>query len=124
MLTLEQVRAVNDGLKSGDLHAALRPLEETIDLRHAEMPRLEKSALTALKTGLKQAENAQIWAEMAFHPNISVRRFVRKTMLGLKREAAPIARPLQKRLEQFWAQETLLPESMKPRESALRREQQ
>ncbi len=124
MLTLEQVRAVNDGLKSGDLHAALRPLEETIDLRHAELPRLEKSALAALKTGLQTPENAQFWAEMVFHPNVSVRRFVRKTMLGLKREAAPIAAPLQKRLEQFWAQETALPDSIKPREAALRREQQ
>ena len=124
MLTLDQVRAVNDGLKSGDIHAALRPLEETIDLRHAELPRLEKSAVAALKTGLQTPENAQVWAEMVFHPNISVRRFVRKTLLGLKGEAAPVAVPLQKRLEQFWAQETLLPASMKAREAALRREQQ
>lgn len=123
MLTLDQVRAVNDGLKSGDIHAALRPLEESIDLRHAELPKLEKSATEALKTGLQTPEIAQIWAEAAFHPNISVRRFVRKTLLGLKRDAAPVAPSLQKQLEQFWAQETPLAESTKPREAALRREQ-
>jgi hypothetical protein len=123
MLTLDQVRAVNDGLKSGDIHAALRPLEESIDLRHAELPKLEKSALATLKTGLQTPEIAQIWAEAAFHPNVSVRRFVRKTLLGLKRDAAPVAPSLQKRLEQFWAQETPLAESTKPREAALRREQ-
>ncbi|HEY0075560.1 MAG TPA: hypothetical protein VGB77_15790 [Abditibacteriaceae bacterium] len=123
MLTLDQVRAVNDGLKSGDIHAALRPLEESIDLRHAELPKLEKSALAALKTGLQTPEIAQIWAEAAFHPNVSVRRFVRKTLLGLKRDAAPVAGSIQKQLEQFWAQETPLAESTKPREAALRREQ-
>lgn len=124
MLTLEQVRAVNDGLKNGDIHAALRPLEETIDLRHAELPRLEKSTVAALKTGLQTPKNAQIWAEAAFHPNVSVRRFVRKTILGLKRDAAPIAPFLKERLEQFWASEMPLDYSMNAREAAKRREQQ
>lgn len=123
MLTLEQARAINDALQNGDLNAALEPLENTIDLRHAEQPRLEKGAVAALKTGLKTPQNAQIWAAAAFHPNISVRRFVRKTFLAFKSDGAPIAAPLRACLEQFWAEETPLPDSSKPKEAAARREQ-
>jgi hypothetical protein len=123
MLTLEQVRAVNDGFKNGDFAAAFQPLEEQIDLRHAELPRLDKAAVAALKTGLQTTENAQFWAEAAFHPNISVRRFARKTLLGLRGDAAPVAAPLQARLERFWAEEVPLPWSNNAREAAARREQ-
>lgn len=123
MLTLEQVRAVNDGFKNGDLGAAFQPLEAQIDLRHAELPRLDKAALIALKSGLQTPQNAQFWAEAAFHPNVSVRRFARKTLLGLRGEAAPVAAPLQARLERFWAEEVPLPWSNNAREAAARREQ-
>lgn len=124
MLTLDQVRAVNDGFKSGDLNAALRPLEETVDLRVNELPRLDKAALAALKTGLQNGEDAATWAEALFHPNISVRRFARKAFMGLGDEAAPLFEPLRDRLQRFWSEVPPLTECNKAREAALRREQQ
>jgi len=123
MLTLDQVRAVNDGFAGGDLNAALRPLEETIDLRSNELPRLDKAALARLKADLPLPEVAATWAEAIFHPNVSVRRFARKVFMGLGDEASPLAPPLQKRIERFWNEETPLEWSTKPREAAARREQ-
>ncbi|BCM93935.1 hypothetical protein IAD21_05830 [Abditibacteriota bacterium] len=123
MLTLEQVRVVNDGFKSGDLNAALRPLEETIDLRSNELPRLDKAALAALKTGLQNGDDAATWAQALLHPNISVRRFARKVFMGLGDEAAPLFEPLRQRIERYWSEEKPLGETNKPREAALRREQ-
>jgi len=123
MLTLDQVRAVNGGFGSGDLNAALRPLEETIDLRSNELPRLDKAALARLKADLSRGEVAGIWAEAILHPNVSVRRFARKVFMGMGDEAAPLAPPLQKRIERFWSEETPLDFSNKPREAAARREQ-
>ena len=123
MLTLEQAHAVNDGFHGGDLNAALQPLEETIDLRANELPRLDKRAVAALKHGLQNGDDAATWAQAILHPNISVRRFARKVFLGLGDEAAPIFAPLRARLERFWNEEAPLPESSKPREAALRREQ-
>ncbi len=123
MLTLDQVRAVNDGFKGGDLNAALRPLEETIDLRSNELPRLDKAALVALKAGLQNGEDAATWAQALLHPNISVRRFARKVFMGLGDEAAPLFEPLRQRLERYWSEEKPLAETNKPREAALRREQ-
>ena len=123
MLTLEQVSAVNDGFHGGDLNAALQPLEETIDLRANELPRLDKRAVAALKDGLGNGDDAATWAQAILHPNVSVRRFARKVFLGLGDEAAPIFAPLRARLERFWNEEEPLPESNKPREAALRREQ-
>lgn len=123
MLTLEQARAVNAGFQSGDLSTALAPLEETIDLRANELPRLDKPTVAALKDGLQNGDDAATWAQAIFHPNISVRRFARKVFMGIGDEAAPIFEPLRARLERFWGEETLLPESNKPREAALRREQ-
>ena len=123
MLTLEQVHAVNDGFHNGDLNAALAPLEETIDLRANELPRLDKKALANLKEGLANHDDAATWAQAILHPNISVRRFARKVFMGLSDEAAPIFEPLRARLERFWNEEEPLPESSKPREAALRREQ-
>lgn len=123
MLTLEQVRAVNDGLARGDLSAALLPLEEQIDLRHAELPKIEKTAILAIQNGLSKPENAKFWASAVFAPNVSVRRFVRRTLLNLKNQAQSVAAPLQARLEEFWATETPLPYSNSAREAAARREQ-
>ena len=123
MLTLEQVRAVNDGFHDSDLSAALAPLEETIDLRANELPRLDKKAVAALKDGLKNGDDAATWAQAVFHPNVSVRRFARKVLLPLGDEAAPLFVPLRARLERFWGEEEPLPETFKPREAALRREQ-
>jgi len=123
MLTLDQVRAVNDGFLSGDLNAALRPLEETIDLRSNELPRLDKAALARLKVALASGDAAGTWAEAILHPNVSVRRFARKVFMGMGDEAAPLALPLQKRIERFWSEETPLDFSNKPREAAARREQ-
>ncbi len=123
MLTLDQVRVVNDGFKSGDLNAALKPLEETIDLRQNELPRLDKASVAALKTGLQDADNAATWAQAIFHPNVSVRRFARKVFMGLGDEAAPLFEPLRGQLERFWSEAAPLPETSKPREAALRREQ-
>ncbi len=123
MLSLDQVRAVNDGFSNGDLNAALRPLEETVDLRQNELPRLDKAALARLKADLSQGENAATWAEAAFHPNVSLRRFVRRVFMGLGDEAAPLALPLRARIERFWNEETPLEWSTKPREAAARREQ-
>ena len=123
MLTLEQVRAVNDGLTRGDWNAALQPLEEQIDLRHAELPKMEKPAIAALIRGLQTPETAQFWANAAFAPNVSVRRFIRRTFLGLKEDAAPLGLPLQSALENFWSSETPLPFANTSREAAARREQ-
>lgn len=95
MLTLEQVSAVNDSLLRGDLDAALQPLEETIDLRANELPRLDKKALASLKDGLANGDDAATWAQAVLHPNISVRRFARKIFMGLGDEAAPIFEPLR-----------------------------
>lgn len=75
MLTLEQARAVNAGFHDRDLNAALLPLEETIDLRAGELPRLDKKALAALKDGLQNGDDAATWAQAILHPNIPVRRF-------------------------------------------------
>ena len=123
MLTLEQASAVNDGFHRNDLNAALAPLESTIDLRANELPRLDKKAIAALKNGLKNGDDAATWAQAILHPNISVRRFARKIFIGLGDEAAPIFEPLRARLERFWNEEEPLPETSKPREAALRREQ-
>ena len=123
MLTLEQVSAVNDGFRRGDLNAALAPLEETIDLRAGELPRLDKKAVAALKEGLANGDDAATWAQAIFHPNVSVRRFARKIFMGLGDEAAPVFAPLRARLERFWAEEKPLPESMKSGEAAVRRAQ-
>ena len=123
MLTLEQVSAVNDGFHRGDLNAALAPLEETIDLRANELPRLDKKAVAALKNGLANGDDAATWAQAVLHPNVSVRRFARKVLMPLGDEAEPLFAPLRARLERFWAEEEPLPDSMKPREAAARREQ-
>ncbi|RYX83337.1 hypothetical protein EON83_15045 [bacterium] len=124
MLTLEQVRVVNDSLKSGDLNAALRPLEETIDLRSNELPRLDKVAVAALKEGLQNGDTAGTWAQALLHPNISVRRFARKVFMGLGDDAAPLFDSLRQRLERYWSEEKPFEFSTKPRDAALRREQQ
>lgn len=123
MLSLDQVRAVNDGFKSGDLNAALKPLEETIDLRPTELPRLDKAALAALKSGLQNGDDAKTWAQAVFHPNVSVRRFARRVFMGMGDEAAPLFQPLRGQIERFWSEAVPLPETSKPREAALRREQ-
>ena len=123
MLRLEQVKAIDDGFHGGDLNAAFVPLEATIDLRAGELPRLGKRALAALKNGLANGDDAATWAQAMLHPNVSVRRFARKVLMELGDEAAPLFGPLRARLERFWGEETPLPETMKPREAALRREQ-
>jgi hypothetical protein len=123
MLTLEQVRAVNDGLSRGDWNAALQPLEEQIDLRHAELPKLEKTAVIALVKGLQSPETARFWADAVFAPNVSVRRFVRRTFLGIKEDLGALVTPLQSALEKFWASETPLPFSNSAKGASARREQ-
>ena len=123
MLTLEQVKTVNDGLRAADLNAALRPLEEAVDLRANELPKLDKKAREALIDGVKNRGDATIWADAILHPNVSVRRFARKVFMGLGDDAAPLFAPLRARVEAFWADEKPLPYSEKAREAALRREQ-
>ncbi len=123
MLTLEQVSAVNDGLRKADLKAALKPLEDAVDLRANELPRLDTKARAALKEGLKNRDNAAIWADAILHSNVSVRRFARKVLMGLGDEAVPIFEPLRANIERFWRESAPLPYSEKAREAALRREQ-
>jgi hypothetical protein len=123
MLTLDQVRAVNDGFKAGDFVAALRPLEDSVDLRPAEMPRLEKLSQATFKTAIQTPEAALFWTEACFHPNVSVRRFARKLILGLKDEAKPLASPLRARILRFLHEERLRGWSTNAREAAERREQ-
>ena len=123
MLTLEQAKAVNDGLHKADLKAALQPLEDAVDLRVNELPKLDKKAREALVNGLKNAGDAAIWADAIFHENISVRRFARKVFMGLGDEAAPVFAPLQARIERFWEEEPRLSGWENSRAAAARREQ-
>lgn len=123
MLTLDQVRAVNDGFKASDFAAALRPLEDSVDLRPAEMPRLEKPSQAAFRNAIQTPEVALFWTESLFHPNVSVRRFTRKLILGLKDEAKPLAKPLRERLARFLSEERLPAWSEDRQQAAQRREQ-
>ena len=112
-----------DGFQSGDFAAALRPLEESVDLRPAEMPRLEKSSQAAFKRAIQAPETALFWTEASFHPNVSVRRFARKLVLGLKNEAQPLGKPLRERITRFLHEERLRSWATDAREAAARRDQ-
>ena len=123
MLSLEQVSALNAALEGGDLNAALLPLEEQIDLRANELPKLSKASVAAIASGLHDAATRETWAQTVFHPNPSVRRFARKTLLGVGASLSLLTDALWARLDEFVATETPLPYSQKSAEAAARRAQ-
>jgi hypothetical protein len=143
MLSAALVQDINKYLAEGNVAAALAPLEKTKDLRWNELPKLEKATLTALGKHLREGEApaepaawqersdakhphtpAEHLADVAFHPNISVRRFVRKLVQVLKADAAPLAQPLRARLEKY-LHETVIPTTATTdRREIARREEQ
>jgi hypothetical protein len=124
MLSQSEITSVNQLLTEGNVAAVVKILEGQVDLRAKEMPALDKPALAALGKHLKaDPAKAALLGESALHPNISVRRFVRKVAMSLKGDAAPLAGPIRERLEKYLAETIALDYSDKPKEAALRREQ-
>ncbi|HVF09239.1 MAG TPA: hypothetical protein VNA16_00450 [Abditibacteriaceae bacterium] len=124
MLASTIVQEINGHLRDGNIAAALVPLESAMDVRAKELPSIEKATLAALRVHLRgNAEAARVLAEAALHPNISVRRFVRKLAQSLKTDAAPLAKPLRRRIERYVEETIALDYTFNPQEAAWRREQ-
>ena len=102
VLSVQIVQSINKHLSTGDITAALAPLEKAKDLRWNELPALEKTTTAALTRLLRENEvPAEQLVEAVFHSNSSIRKFVRKIVQSLKADAAPIAKPLRARLEKY-----------------------
>lgn len=124
MLSAVEVQEINQQLGSGDVAAAVARIEKEVDLRAKDQPQLEKATIKALSSRLKNdSEAARILGEGALHPNVSVRRFVRKLGQSLKNDGSPLAKPLRARLERYIDETVALDYSQNPKEAALRREQ-
>lgn len=125
MLSTKVVQSINKRLSTGDVAAALAPLEKAVDVRWNELPKLEKKTLTALAKHLREGEvPAEQIADAMFHPNISVRRFVRKLVQVLKADAAPLTKPLRMWLERYLRETVISTTATTDRREIARREEQ
>src|SRR5690606_14322264 len=102
----------------------LAPLEGAVDVRARELPAIDKPVVKALAGHLaNDAGAAKLLGEAALHPNISVRRFVRKLAMALKADARPLAAPLRARIARYLSETIAIDYTFDPKEAALRREQ-
>ena len=109
MLTPQETQAIQAALVRGDFPGALVPLEAQVDLRHADLPRLDMGAKAALQSSFATPEGGAFWARAALHPNVSVRRFVRRAVLAAGDAAAPLWVPLAAAIEEKWRSQKPLP---------------
>lgn len=109
-MTPEETKAVNCAVENGDFAVAVAVLADKIDLRAAELPKIEKKPLAALAAHLKGNQAcAEALASAFFHENITIRRFARKTTQSLKDAAEPLARPLADALDAYVRVTTIWP---------------
>ncbi|RYX82391.1 hypothetical protein EON83_19430 [bacterium] len=106
MAPLELSRAVNDALQNGNFADALAPLQNQLDLRVSDFPKLEKKSLTALSKALQNPTHAEFWAQSLLSTTPSAALFSFRTLTRLGEDALPLVAPLQSALTNIWLNQT------------------
>ncbi len=123
MLERTVTQRIEMALERGDWSAIVDALEQFPDLRWGDLPPLSRKALAAFAAKLPTEQQLQesLTASL-FHPNRTIRLFVRKILQNLKYPAY-LAPFIRNKLDDYLRKTPALPFSFKPDEAAQRRAQ-